>query len=248
MVLTIFAIAAFFLLLERIAPDQRLPNVRGWWWRVVLFNGGQLGGVLLAGVTWDRYLQRVSVLHLGEAMPPLLGALLAYLATTFIYYWWHRLRHDWNFLWLLCHQMHHSPARIEAVTAFYKHPVEVVCNSILSSAISYTLFGLTIEGAAWVAVISAAAEFFYHMNVATPRWIGYFVQRPEMHRIHHQRGRHYDNFGDLPLWDILFGTFRNPPTYAGECGYEAERELALGKMLLFRDVNGPLSIRPAREC
>jgi hypothetical protein len=30
-------------------------------------------------------------------------------------YWWHRARHDLNFLWRVCHQIHHSPARIEFI-------------------------------------------------------------------------------------------------------------------------------------
>ena len=47
-------------------------------------------------------------------------------------------------------------------------------------------------------------------------------------------GRHY---GDLPLWDMLFGTYENPPTWDATCGFETERELRLGEMLAFRDVH-----------
>jgi hypothetical protein len=28
--------------------------------------------------------------------------------------------------WLIFHQLHHSPSRIEAVTSFYKHPIEIL--------------------------------------------------------------------------------------------------------------------------
>ena len=47
------------------------------------------------------------------------GALLGYLAITFIYYWWHRWRHQSDFLWRWLHQVHHSAQRIEVITCFY---------------------------------------------------------------------------------------------------------------------------------
>jgi sterol desaturase/sphingolipid hydroxylase (fatty acid hydroxylase superfamily) len=228
------------MLVERLVPDRVLPEVKGWWWRVVLANVAQLAIVLLAGVSWDRWLARASVLPLGERgwAAPAQG-LLGYFVATFVYYWWHRARHDVNFLWLACHQLHHSPQRIEAITSFYKHPVELVANSVLSAALSYGLLGLTPAGAAWVTFYSAASEFFYHLNVRTPRWLGYVIQRPEMHRIHHARGVHYGNFADLPLWDLLFGTFRNPATFDGLCGFKPEREARVASMLAFQNVNGP---------
>ena len=58
-----------------------------------------------------------------------------------------------------------------------------------------------------------------------------------MHRIHHQRGKHFNNFADLPILDIIFGTFKNPKTYRGKCGYSPNRESRLKEMLSFRNVN-----------
>jgi sterol desaturase/sphingolipid hydroxylase (fatty acid hydroxylase superfamily) len=245
MLIPLVLIGLGLTVLERIFPDQKLPEVPRWWGRVILLNFGQLMVVVAAGYSWDRWLQRASVFDLGERYGPLVGGIIGYLVATFIYYWWHRIRHTNNFLWLLCHQVHHSPARIETITAFYKHPVELVINSVISSAASYALLGLTIKGAAWVTLFSGVAEFVYHMNIKTPQWMGYFIQRPEMHRIHHQRSRHFNNFSDLPLWDWLFGTYENPKTYQGLCGYKLERELQLGRMFWFQNVNNPLP-RPAK--
>jgi hypothetical protein len=39
---------------------------------------------------------------------------------------------------------------------------------------------------------------------------------------------------------MLFGTFRNPAKYMGECGFEAGADRKLGAMLAFADVNAPL--------
>ena len=224
-----------FMLLERIIPDQALPKVSGWWTRVLLINLIQLGIVILGGVGWEQWLQKWSLLKLSFA-PPVSG-LVSYLIITLVFYWWHRVRHDWNFLWLLTHQVHHSPQRIETITSFYKHPVEIFVNSMLIAAINFTLLGLTIESVFWVTLYTALAEFFYHMNVATPRWVGYFIQRPEMHRIHHRRGFHYLNFADLPVWDMLFGTYLNPEKVSSPCGFLPEREKKLWSMLKFKNVN-----------
>jgi sterol desaturase/sphingolipid hydroxylase (fatty acid hydroxylase superfamily) len=227
-----------FFAAERLWPDQQLPHAPRWWLRAVLGNFGQFLVVVLAGVSWDHVLRRASLFDVGgQGMPAWAEGLIGYGVASFVYYWWHRARHMSHTLWLGLHQLHHSPVRIETITAFYKHPLELVCNSVLSSATSYTLLGLTIDGAAWVAVFSAISEFFYHMNVHTPRWVGFFVQRPEMHRIHHARDLHTHNFGDLPIWDMMFGTYRNPPRYDGECGFAPPREQQVSDMLRFRDVH-----------
>jgi sterol desaturase/sphingolipid hydroxylase (fatty acid hydroxylase superfamily) len=76
---------------------------------------------------------------------------------------------------------------MEVVTSFYKHPVEILCNSILITTLVYPILGLSIEANEWVSIFSAFSEFFYHMNIKTPHWIGYIIQRPESHCLHHKR-------------------------------------------------------------
>ena len=234
----IVGIGVGMMVLERLIPDQDLPHSTGWWLRAVAFNAGQLAVVIIGGLAWDVYLQQWSIFVLSEWIAhPIAQGFIGYLLSTFIYYWWHRFRHMSSFLWQTLHQIHHSPVRIEIITAFYKHPFELITNSILSGLISYTCLGLSIEAAAWMTLFSALGEFFYHMNIATPRWVGWFIQRPEMHRIHHQRHVHASNYGDLPIWDMLFGTYSNPPTYQGECGFEPPREQQVMSMLFMKDVN-----------
>ena len=75
------------------------------------------------------------------------------------------------------------------------------------------------------------AELFYHWNIRTPRWLGYLVQRPESHCIHHLRGFHRCNYSDLPLWDILFGTFANPRAQPIPCGFGPKAERRIADML-----------------
>ena len=234
----VIAIAVGMIVVERIWPASELPRVRAWWARVGLINLIQLGIVVLAGLTWDRWLADVALFRLRDHLGVTAQAFVAYFVSTFVYYWWHRVRHESHLFWLLCHQLHHSPRRIEIVTSFYKHPVEIALNSILSAAIVYPLLGCDIAAGAIYTLLTAVAEFFYHWNVRTPFWIGYLFQRPESHRVHHRYRHHTQNFADLPLWDILFGTFHNPETSPDRCGYDDWREDRFEDMLAFRDLHG----------
>ena len=237
MLLYIIAIGIGCMILERMVPGWRLPSIRTWPLRVIAINVAQLGVVLVAGATWEKWLSAWSVLHLSDHVTPVAGGLIAYFIATFVFYWWHRWRHEVDILWRLFHQIHHSPQRIELITSFYKHPGEMVMNSLIGSVLVYTLLGLSLEGGAIYTACCAFGEFFYHTNVRTPRWIGYFFQRPEMHRIHHQHARHKNNYGDIVWWDMLFGTYENPRLFTEKCGFDAEKEEMLGKMLLYADVH-----------
>jgi sterol desaturase/sphingolipid hydroxylase (fatty acid hydroxylase superfamily) len=233
----IIAIGVACMILERMVPGWRLPRVRTWPSRVIAINVAQLGVVLLAGATWEKWLSSWSVFHLSRDLSPLAGGLIGYFIATFVFYWWHRWRHEIDTLWRLFHQIHHSPQRIELITSFYKHPGEMVMNSLIGSLLVYTLLGLSLEGGAIYTACCALGEFFYHTNVRTPRWIGYIFQRPEMHRIHHQYGRHRNNYGDIVWWDMLFGTYDNPALFTATCGFDPEREEMLGRMLAYADVH-----------
>lgn len=233
----IFAAFAFCFLLERVMPGWPLPRVRTWPLRVLLVNAVQLGVVLLAGLTWERWLSAWSVFHLSQHVPPAAGGLIAYFIATFVFYWWHRLRHEHTLLWRGFHQIHHSPQRLEVITSFYKHPGEMVVNSVIGSLLVYTFLGLSLEAAGIYTLCTALGEFFYHTNVRTPRWVGWFFQRPEMHRIHHQHGRHKNNYGDITWWDMLFGTYENPAEWVHSCGFDGDREQQLLQMLAYKDVH-----------
>jgi hypothetical protein len=175
----ILAVFVACFVLERVVPGWRLPRVETWPFRVIAINVVQLGVVLLAGLSWERWLSSRSIFQLSAHVHPLLGGFIAYFIATFVFYWWHRWRHEADLLWLGFHQIHHSPQRIEVITSFYKHPLEMTVNSILGSLIVYTCLGLDLKAGAIYTAFTALGEFFYHTNVRTPRWAGYIFQRPE---------------------------------------------------------------------
>ncbi|SFM08097.1 Sterol desaturase/sphingolipid hydroxylase, fatty acid hydroxylase superfamily [Legionella jamestowniensis DSM 19215] len=223
--------------IERLFPGWKLPDVRTWPTRVVLINLVQIGVVTLAGYTWEIWLSSWSIFHISKYFSPIFSGLIAYFLATFIFYWWHRARHEFDFLWVGFHQIHHSPQRLEVITSFYKHPGEMVVNSIIGSLLVYTVLGLSIEAGIIYTACTAIGEFFYHTNIKTPRWVGYIFQRPEMHRIHHEFNKHKNNYGDIVWWDMLFGTYDNPKEWSKICGFTPEKEEKLLNMLAYKDVH-----------
>lgn len=224
------------LSLEKIFPGVKMPKIANWLQRSILLNLIQIATVILAGYTWNNWIQGASLLNANK-YGLWTGAIVTYFVSTFIYYWWHRIRHESHFWWRFAHQIHHSANRIEILTSFYKHPFEITINSILSAIIIYPLMGASTEQGAIYTLLIAVGEMFYHWNIHTPRWLGHIFQRPESHRIHHQKDIHTKNYGDLPIFDKIFGTFSNPKNADKvRCGFHGGKENEIKSMLLGREV------------
>ncbi|MCR9278654.1 MAG: sterol desaturase family protein [Pseudomonadaceae bacterium] len=231
--LIVLVIAVAMVAVERLVPARRREVDARWWLRAALLNGAQAAVAYIGAITWDAWLGGAgSIVSLEASIG--MEVLVGYLLITFVYYWWHRARHESVFLWRWLHRVHHSPTRLEVITSFYKHPFELIANGVLSSTLLMVVLGLSPTAIAGTVLITGLAELFYHWNVRTPVWLGWFFQRPEMHRVHHERGVHTSNFSDLPLWDLLFGTYRNPPIDDVVCGFPEEQRL--GALLLARPV------------
>jgi sterol desaturase/sphingolipid hydroxylase (fatty acid hydroxylase superfamily) len=164
------------------------------------------------------------------------GAVVGVLVYELAHYWYHRAAHQYDWLWRLGHQMHHSAESLDAFGAYYLHPVDAAMFASLSSLVFFPLLGLAPEAGVIGAMFLTFNAMFQHANVKTPRWLGYLVQRPESHSVHHGRGIHRFNYSDLPLWDIAFGTFRNPEEFQPEQGFYQGASARIVDMLLFRDV------------
>jgi sterol desaturase/sphingolipid hydroxylase (fatty acid hydroxylase superfamily) len=227
--------AATFLALEQIAPGREQPHPRTWYLRALLINLAQVAITFSTNRLWAGLFSGYSLVSLANLQWPIMEGFIGWFVGTFFFYWWHRLRHT-NGFWQVFHQIHHSPARIEAFTSFYKHPLEILADSALAAMILYLVLGSSLEGALWFNFFAATGEFFYHSNFKSPWRLKYFIQTPELHSIHHQRDVHNFNFGDIPIWDRLFGTYRDTDSFAESCGFPRDNERKLTHMLVFRDV------------
>ena len=240
-ILIVCMLAGVAVVVERLQPNVSNPTVPQWWVRVGFFNSVQAAIAFLSAHTWDQWMAGKHLLSLGDD-PIALQVVMGYLLITFVYYWWHRARHEIPALWRWLHQLHHSPTRMEVLMSFYKHPLEIVANGVLSSLLLYAVLGLSAPAVALTVTLTGVAELFYHWNIRTPYWLGFLIQRPESHRIHHQRDRHTHNYSDLPIWDWMFGTLKNARGPAVDCGFSNGRENHVLPMLIGKDVHKETSL------
>jgi sterol desaturase/sphingolipid hydroxylase (fatty acid hydroxylase superfamily) len=232
----------FFVMLatEKAWPARRFPERRGWVGLGVAF-------LLLMAVVSTVLPLQLDVQWLaahrwldGSRLGVAGGAIVGYVVLSGLMYAWHRTLHNVPLLWRLTHQLHHSPQRVDIPGSVLFHPTEMVAQVLLQLFVTLIVLGLDPLAAALTGYLAAFYGMFQHWNVHTPRWLGYLIQRPEAHCEHHRLGVHAFNYGDLPIWDLLLGTFRNPAHFEGRCGFEAPADRRVGAMLAFRDVNEPL--------
>jgi sterol desaturase/sphingolipid hydroxylase (fatty acid hydroxylase superfamily) len=167
------------------------------------------------------------------------GAVVGIVVYEFFHYWYHRTVHRSDVLWRLFHQMHHSSESMDAWSANYIAPWDAAMFISLATFVLGPILGLDPGAAAVVNLFLTFNAVFQHANIRTPQWLGYIIERPESHSAHHERGVHRYNYSDLPLWDIVFGTFKNPKTFEGEAGFYDGASTRVVDMMLGRDVSRP---------
>ncbi|MES9991810.1 MAG: sterol desaturase family protein [Candidatus Thiodiazotropha sp.] len=232
----IFLLYLGLMLWEALSPARNLTHAR--WWKTRGITAFMLFFYLSSYLPlwWDAYLVEYQLFDLSE-----LGLVGGALSGLFIYelgvYLWHRSMHRSTLLWRLFHQMHHSAERVDSFGAFYFSPMDMLGWTLLGSLCLTLLVGITPEATTLVLLITVFCSIFQHTNIKTPRWLGYILQRPESHAIHHAKGVHAYNYSDLPLFDMLFGTFRNPQGYEYESGFYAGGSERIVEMLMFKDIN-----------
>lgn len=232
----VIAIFVAFAVADHLGRRTRFPDVR--FWRTM----GAISFVLYFAIAtwapylWDEWFGAHQLID-GSALPLWAQIAAGFLVLEFAIYFWHRAMHAYDPLWRATHQMHHAAERVDIWGAYYFHPLDMLGWALLGSACLVGLFGMSPEAAAVNAVLTTVPGMFQHLNVKTPHWLGYLVQRPESHLIHHQRGVHAYNYGDIPLPDMLFGTFRNPRSWDGENGFHDGSTHRIAELLAFRKID-----------
>lgn len=237
--LAIIGMYATLMIWESLFPARPLPKIKFWKLRgllsfVVFFYLSSYLPVLT-----DPFLssyQLADLSHLG-VIP---GALLGIVLYEFAVYFWHYAMHKSNLLWKVFHQMHHSAERLDTIGAFYFSPMDMIGFTFLGSICFALTIGLSPQSITVVLLVTNFFSIFQHANIKTPYWIGYFIQRPESHTVHHAKGIHKFNYSDLPVFDILFGTFQNPKNYEFETGFYNGASARILEMLSFKNVEKPV--------
>jgi sterol desaturase/sphingolipid hydroxylase (fatty acid hydroxylase superfamily) len=238
--LSLSLIGMYFMLMvwEAVFPGRALPKVSYWKIRGITVFIFYFYISSYLPLLWARYLPETQLFDLS-GLGDIGGAVFGILLYEFGMYVWHRTMHRSKYLWKIFHQMHHSAERLDTYGAFYFSPFDMIGWTALSTICFSVLTGLTPQAITAVILITNFLGIFQHANIKTPVWIGYIIQRPESHTVHHAKGVHAYNYSDLPLFDIIFGTFRNPAKYEHETGFYNGASARMKEMLLFREVDRP---------
>jgi sterol desaturase/sphingolipid hydroxylase (fatty acid hydroxylase superfamily) len=166
--------------------------------------------IALVGVV-NTHLQRVSGFWPSH-WPFLAQFVVLLLAFDLIGYVYHRTLHsaDWLFAF---HALHHDTRRVHMLKAVRVHFGEEFVNFLLVVPLCIVA-GCPTPLLTWLGMWNVFESNLAHSNVDQrfPNWVHYVVRTSGVHYIHHSE--HFalqnSNFGGLPIWDIIFGTYRHP--------------------------------------
>ncbi|MBD2842107.1 sterol desaturase family protein [Erythrobacter rubeus] len=229
------AMFAVFAVFDAVLPARHLPEKKLWRTRGVI--GFMLYYLIAftAPFAWDGLLAQYTLLD-GSALPLWAQVGGGYLLFNLFMYTWHRTMHGSDILWRHLHQMHHSAERVDIWSAYWFHPLDMTGWALLGSLVFVGVFGVSPEAAVIINLIGSFMAMFTHSNIRTPHWLGYFISRPEMHAVHHERGVHRYNYADLPYFDMLFGTYRNPRKAPEKAGIVDGGSDRIGDLLIGRSI------------
>lgn len=151
-------------------------------------------------------------LHLNYAcwdiQPSVLMWILLFLATDFVWYWYHRLAHEVNLLWsvhVIHHQSEHFNYTVSTRITIFQAVVRTGFWAVLP------IIGFPPEMITVMLLVHGTYPFFTHTRLIGKLGIlEYLFVTPSHHRVHHASNEQYldKNYGDmLIIWDKLFGTF-----------------------------------------
>lgn len=175
------------------------------------------GLALLLLMPFFLYLNTLSPLQI-ETTGWTLAAL--FLLQDFCYYWFHRASHRVRWLWA-SHVAHHSSRQMNFSTAF-RQSLTYPLSGMWLFWTPLMLVGFDAKLVLAVVAINLAFQFFVHTRWGKHwGWLGYVLNTPAWHRVHHACNSQYidKNFaGVLVIWDRVFGTFE-PEDLAEPCRY-----------------------------
>jgi sterol desaturase/sphingolipid hydroxylase (fatty acid hydroxylase superfamily) len=126
-------------------------------------------------------------------------------------YFWHRINHEWNFLWRF-HEVHHLDETLDATSALRFHFGEVLLSSLVRAGV-ILLLDVPLSSVIVFEVAVAFASLFHHSNLHLPGWIEQQMSKvivtPSIHWVHHHaiRADTDSNYGTIfAFWDPIFRT------------------------------------------
>jgi sterol desaturase/sphingolipid hydroxylase (fatty acid hydroxylase superfamily) len=168
-------------------------------------------GAVIAGYTYLYEHHRLIELS------PAAAWIVALVGVDFLYYWWHRLSHEVNILWV-AHIVHHQSEDYNLAVALRQAILTSWTAQIFYVPLAFLGVPPLIFGS--VNAISTLYQFWIHTElVGKLGWFERWFNTPSLHRVHHAVNPQYldKNYGaTLIVWDRIFGTYElevEPPVY-----------------------------------
>lgn len=236
--LIVIALYVGLMIWEALFPARPLPRIKYWKLKGMIFFAIYFYLSSYLPILWNDYLSSYQLFDL-TALGTVWGAIAGIMLYQFGVYVWHRSMHKNNMLWRIFHQMHHSAERVDTYGAFLFSPMDMIGYTVLGSLLLVLVAGFSAQASTIILLANTFFAMFQHANIRTPFWLGYIVQRPEAHAVHHAKGIHAYNYSDIAIYDIIFGTWNNPKRFEQENGFYHGASSRIMDMLLFRDVAKP---------
>eukprot|EP01031_Cornospumella_fuschlensis_P042282 gene42282-51629_t len=134
--------------------------------------------------------------------------IVAFLGNDLGYYVFHRVSHEWHFLWG-AHSVHHSGERYNLATALRQGATQ----SLFSWMVYLPLAAIGLPPVHHIrhSRLNTLYQFWIHTEVIhrLPPFIELIFNTASHHRMHHRPPGNCNYAGVLIIWDRLFGTFES---------------------------------------
>ncbi|WP_229312042.1 sterol desaturase family protein [Larkinella punicea] len=161
-----------------------------------------------------------------DLKPGILGWVALFLATDFVWYWYHRLAHEINLFWS-AHVVHHQSEDFNYTTSARITVFQALIRTGFWTILP--LIGFPAGMISTMLILHGLYPFFIHTRtIGKLGWLEYILVTPSHHRVHHASNPEYldKNYGDvLIIWDKLFGTFIEEKEDANELVYGLTKPL-----------------------
>lgn len=203
----LFFCIAYLALFERLIPyEKRWQATAKEWGR----DGLYLIITMMGGATASLVIFHLAGLLSPKepTLPMAIEVFIAIILSSFGTYVFHRLGHDWPWLWRF-HGIHHAEGKVNVGNNSVNHIFDVFGRRVLAQ-LPIIFVGIS-EPALFIAsIFNIMQGYFVHANIKVKiGFLNYFVGSPEQHRLHHstdvREAGHY--CVDITLWDWVFKSY-----------------------------------------
>jgi len=210
-----FAIPAFFLFVfieYKLAQQQKRSAVFKYESSIANFSVGiaeRLLNLFIAASFYQVYNWIYSNYAIFEIPNKWYMWIFLLLATDLVWYWYHRLGHEINFLWA-AHIVHHQSEEFNLTATARITTIQAVFRNVFWCVLP--LLGFHPNMIIVILLAHGTYSFFTHTQlVGKIGWLEYIFITPSLHGVHHASDEKYldKNYGDVfVFWDKIFGTFQ----------------------------------------